>query len=134
MATSERFKKFVESYGLVFGPMGDGLLALIDTEQGKKILENTNNIIDAIKHNILLAKRFKPLQLNQLRDTWEVAKKVKPDFIIYHPKTGAAPHIAEKLEIGCALVTPIPMLVPTSDWAFPIFPNLDLGGWYNRFS
>ncbi len=134
VGTSDRFKDFVEDHGLTFGHMDDGLLAIIDTDQGKAMLENTTNIFDAFKQNIKLGKQIKPLQTAQLLETWELAKSVKPDFLLYHPKTGAAPHIAEKLGIGCALVTPIPMLVPTSEWPFPVLPRVKLGGWYNRLS
>ncbi len=134
IGTSERFRDFVKGHGLTFGHMDDGLLAIIDTDQGKSMLENTTNIFDVLKQNIKLGKQIKPLQIAQLRETWELAKSVKPDFLLYHPKTGAAPHIAEKLGIGCALVTPIPMLVPTSEWPFPVLPRVKLGGWYNRLS
>ncbi len=134
LGTSERFRDFVEGHGLTFGHMDDGLLAIIDTNQGRTMLENTTNIFDVVKQNIKMGKQIKPLQIAQLRETWELAKSVNPDFILYHPKTGAAPHIAEKLGIGCALVTPIPLLVPTSEWPFPVLPRVKLGGWYNRLS
>lgn len=134
LGTSERFRDFVEGHGLTFGHMDDGLLAIIDTDQGRAMLENTTNIFDVVKQNIKLGKQVKPLQIAQLRETSELVKSVKPDFLLYHPKTGAAPHIAEKLGIGCALVTPIPMLVPTSEWPFPVLPDIKLGGWYNRLS
>lgn len=97
LGTSERFRDIVEGHGLKFGHMGDGLLSILDSEKGRNMLESTTNVIDAIKHNVTLAKRIKPLQIAQLRDTWELAKAVEPDFILYHPKTGAAPHIAENL-------------------------------------
>ncbi|BHH85679.1 glycosyltransferase [Desulforhopalus sp. 52FAK] len=134
LGTSERFRDFVESHGLTYGHMDDGLLSIIDTDQGKTMLENTTNIFDVFRQNIKLGKQIKPLQIAQLRETSELAKSVMPDFLIYHPKTGAAPHIAEKLGIGCALVSPIPMLVPTSEWPFPVLPRVKLGGWYNRLS
>ena len=134
LGTSERFRDFVEGHGLLFGPMDDGLLSIIDTDQGKNMIETTTNIFNVIQQNIKLAKQLKPLHTAQLRETWELAKRVKPDFILYHPKTGAAPHIAEKLGIGCALVTPIPMFVPTSERPFLVLPELKLGGWYNRLS
>ena len=134
LGTSERFRDFVEDHGLEYGYMNDGLLAIIDTDQGRDLLENTTNIFHVIKQNIKLAKQVKPLQVALLRETWEIAKSVKPDFILYHPKTGAAPHIAEKLGIGCALATPIPMFVPTSERPFVVLPDLKLGGWYNRLS
>lgn len=134
LGTSERFRDFVEDHGLTFGHMDDGLLAIIDTDMGKAMLENTTNLFDVAKQNIKLGKQLKPLQIAQLRETWELAKSVKPNFLLYHPKTGAAPHIAEKLGIGSALVTPIPMLVPTSEWPFPVLSGVKLGGWYNRLS
>ncbi len=134
LGTSERFRDFVEGHGLTFEHMDDRLLAIIDTDQGRAMLENTTNIFDVLKQNFKLGKQVKPLQLAQLRETWELVKSVKPDFLLYHPKIGAAPHIAEKLRIGCALVTPIPMLVPTSEWPFPVLPRVKLGGWYNILS
>lgn len=134
LATSERFRDFVEDHRLEYGYMNDELLAIIDTDQGKDLLENTTNIFDVVKQNIKLSKQVKPLQKAQLRETWEIAESFKPDFILYHPKAAASPHIAEKLGIGCALATPIPMFVPTSERPFLVLPDLKLGGWYNRLS
>jgi sterol 3beta-glucosyltransferase len=134
LGTSERFRDFIKDHGLEYGYMNDGLLATIDTDQGRNLLEKTSNIFELVTQNIKLAKQVKPLQVAQMRETWEIAKNVKPDFILYHPKAGAAPHVAEKLGIGCALVTPIPMFVPTSERPFLVLPNLKLGGWYNRLS
>ncbi|WP_022666728.1 glycosyltransferase [Desulfospira joergensenii] len=134
LATSERFREFVAANGLEYGYLGDGLLSIVDTDQGKDLLENTTNIFDVVKQNIKLAKQTQSLQKALLRETWEAAEKARPDFILYHPKAGAAPHIAEKLGIGCALATPIPMFVPTSERPFLALPDLKLGGWYNRLS
>lgn len=134
LGTSERFRGFVEGHGLEYAYMGDGLLAIIDTDQGRDLLENATNIFNAVIQNIKLMKQLKPLQIAVMRDTWDIAKKVKPDFILYHPKTSAAVHIAEKLGIGCALATPLPMFVPTSERPFFVLPNLKMGGWYNRLS
>lgn len=134
LGTSERFRDFVEGHGLTFGHMDDGLLAVIDTDQGRAMLENTTNIFDVVKQSIKLGKQLKPLQIAQLRETWQLVEKLKPDFLLYHPKTGAVPHCAEKLGIGCILVTPIPMIVPTAEWPFPVLPAVKLGGWYNKLS
>ena len=134
LGTSERFRHFVEEHRLEYGYMNDDLLSIIDTDQGKDLLENTTNFFHVIKQNIKLVRQVKPMQVALLRETWEIAKNVNPDFIIYHPKAFASPHIAEKLGIGCALATPIPMFVPTSERPFLALPNLKLGGWYNRLS
>ncbi len=134
LATSVRFRDFVRDHGLEYGYMNDALLAIIDTDQGKDLLENTNTFLDVVKQNIKLAKQVKPHQIAQMRECWEIAKSVQPDFVLYHPKVGAAPHIAEKLGIGCALATPVPMFVPTSERPFLVLPDLKLGGWYNRLT
>lgn len=132
LATSERFRNFVRAHGLEYGYMSDDLLAIIDTDQGRDLMENTRNIFDIVRQNIKLGKQLKPLQKAQFRETWECADRVRPDFILYHPKAGAAPHIAEKLCIGCAMATPIPMFVPTAERPFLALPGMNPGGWYNR--
>jgi len=134
LATSCRFKDFVESHGLDYGEMSDELLSIIDTDQGKEMLESTTNLWDVLKQNIKLSKQLKPLQKAQFQEIWELAKAINPDCIVYHPKAGAAPHIAEKLGIPCVLGTPIPMFVPTSERPFLVLPEWKLGGWYNRLS
>lgn len=134
LATSTRFRDFVESHGIDYGEMSDDLLSIIDTDQGKEMLENTTNLFDVAKQNLKLSKQLKPLQKAQFTETWGLAKSITPDLIVYHPKAGAAPHIAEKLGIPCVLGTPIPMFVPTSERPFMVLPEWKLGGWYNRLS
>ncbi|MBL4804712.1 MAG: glycosyltransferase family 1 protein [Alphaproteobacteria bacterium] len=132
LATSDRFQGFVESHGLDYAYMSDDLLSIVDTDEGKDLLEKGSNLYEMIKRGLKIQKQVKPAQRALLHQSWDAAQDTKPDFIIFHPKAGAAPHVAEKLGIGCALVTPIPMMVPTKDFRFPIFPDLPLGDWYNR--
>jgi sterol 3beta-glucosyltransferase len=132
IATAKRFREFVEGHGLAFFPMADDLLALLDTQQGRDLLENTDNFLQVLKQNVRLAKQMKPIQQGLLDDSRAAADAVAPDFIVYHPKTFAGPHIAEKRGIKCVLATPIPLYVPTSERPFLALPNFGLGGWYNR--
>lgn len=134
VATAARFRDFVTEHGLEYGYMNDDLLALLDTPQGKDIIENTTNVFHVIRHNIKLSRQVQPTARALMRESWDVARELEPDYILYHAKAGAAPHIAEKLGIGCALATPIPMFVPTSERPFLVLPELKLGGWYNRLS
>jgi len=134
IGTSERFRDFIESNGLHYGFMADELLAIIDTDQGKALLDSSRTIFDLVKHNITLAKQVGPLQEKQFQETWEIAESFKPDVILYHPKAVAAQCAAEKLSIPCIHVTPLPMYVPTSERAFMLFPQFKLGAWYNRLS
>lgn len=134
LGTSERFRDSIEEQGLKYSHMSDELLAIIDTDQGRDILENTTTFLDVIKQSIKLSKRIKPLYAAQMHEVWEIAQRETPDFILYHPKISCAPHIAERLGIGCALASPIPLFIPTSEQPFFMFPNLKIGGWYNRMS
>ncbi len=47
LATSKRFRGFIESRGLRFGPPSDDLLSLIDTDLDREIMENTTTILGA---------------------------------------------------------------------------------------
>lgn len=132
LATSERFRYFVEENGLIYGYMNDEMLAILDTDRGKDLLENTANFFQAIKKTLSMMQQVGPLQKALLRESWEVAQKEKPGLIVFHPKAYAAPHIAEKLGIPVVLALPVPLMVPTSERPNIGFPNLRLGGWYNR--
>ncbi|MFD0985551.1 glycosyltransferase [Methyloligella solikamskensis] len=134
LATSVRFEEFVESNGLAYGYLNDDLLSIIDTDQGKELIEKAGNLYEIAKRTYTMARQVAPLQKQLMRESWEVAKTFQPDFIVFHSKGGAAPHIAEKLGIGCALATPIPMFVPTGAWRFVVAPDWNLGAWYNRAS
>lgn len=136
LATSERFRGFVEEHGLAFGYMNDDLLSVVDTDQGKELMEKSSNLFEMFRLGIKLAKRLKPLQRLLHDESWEVAKAAKPDVIVYHPKTPVAIHIAEKLGVKVIFTTPIPMYVPTSDYPFIFFrkirfwPRLNRLGYY----
>lgn len=134
LATSERFRAFVEDRGLRFGSMSDDLLAIIDTDQGKDLLEKGSSLFQIFKSSIRMARQVAPLQRAMMGETWEIARDVDPDIIVYHSKAGSAPHIAEKLGVPCVLATPIPMFVPTRAFRFVVFPDWKLGGWYNKAS
>ena len=61
LGTSERFREFVLKHGLEYGYMNDDLLALIDSDQGRELIENTTNIFEVVKQNIKLAKQISSL-------------------------------------------------------------------------
>ena len=132
LATSDRFQTFVENHGLNYAYMSDEVLGIVDTDEGKDLLEKGSNLYEMIRRGLKVAKKVKPAQRELLENSWQAAKTAQPDFIIFHPKAGGAAHIAEKLDIKCALATPIPMMIPTTELRFPVFPDLKLGGWYTR--
>lgn len=132
IATAGRFRDFVEGNGLRFGAMTDDLLAIMDTPQGRDLFEKGGNPAGVLRDGLAMLRRVGPLQRELLDQSWDIARDFAPDLIVYHPKAGAAPHIAEKLGIACVLTALAPMFQPTRAFRFFVAPDRDLGGWLNR--
>ena len=75
-----------------------------------------------------------PVIRGMLEDSWAVAKMTRPQMIVAHDKTLAAPHLAEKLGIPHVRALTIPMLTPTREFPLPGMVRHDLGGPLNRAS
>ncbi|MEG6509205.1 glycosyltransferase [Methyloligella sp. 2.7D] len=134
LATSARFADFVTAQGLGFAPMNDDLLALLDTDQGRDLIENTNNLFQVVKRSFQMMRQVRPTQHALLREGWAAAEAMQPDIIVFHPKSYGGLFYAEKLGIPAVLALPIPMMVPTATRPNLGFPKLKLGGWYNRMT
>lgn len=134
LATSVRFREFVEQHGLSYGYMNDDLLGILDTDQGKALVENTTSLWQVIRQTLSMMKQLGPMQTSLLDDNWRVAEQTQPDLIIFHHKAYGCPHFAEKLGVPVMMALPLPMLVPTAEQTNMGFPRLGLGGWYNKLS
>ena len=132
LGTSDRFRGFVEGHGLRYGYMNDDMLKILDTDQGRDLLENTRNIFQVVKQTLRMMKQVGPWQRSLLEESWALAREMEPDLVIFHPKAYAGPHIGEKFGIPVVLAMPVPIIVPTSEHPNMGFPDLKLGGWYNR--
>ncbi|MEM6462167.1 MAG: glycosyltransferase [Pseudomonadota bacterium] len=132
LATCERFRAFVEKNGISYGFICDDLMKIIDSADGKALMEDTTNILRIIAATIRMKRQVAPAQRKTVEDTWTVAKTVKPDILLFHPKAVLGPAIAEKLKIPAILATPVPMIVPTGEFPCVGFPDLPIGRWYNR--
>ncbi|WP_419910962.1 glycosyltransferase [Hoeflea sp.] len=132
LATCERFRDFIESHGITYGYISDDLMKIIDSDEGKALMEDTTNIFRTISAMIRMRKQVAPLQRRAVEDSWAVAQAVEPDVVLFHPKALLGPAIGEKLAIPSVLATPIPMIVPTGEFPCVGFADLGLGGWYNR--
>jgi sterol 3beta-glucosyltransferase len=75
-----------------------------------------------------------PVIRGMLEDSWTVAKAARPQAIVAHEKTLAAPHLAEKLGIPHLRALTVPMLTPTREFPLPAILRHDLGGPLNRAS
>jgi len=105
LATSKRFSAFVGEHGLRFAGLSDDLLAIIDTDQGREMLENTNNVLSMLRRMFAMAKQVGPMQRALLEDSWRVAKAARPDVVIFHPKAYGGPLVAEKLGVPVLLAS-----------------------------
>ncbi|MCG8553454.1 MAG: glycosyltransferase, partial [Desulfobacterales bacterium] len=103
----------------------------LDTDQGREMLENTNNLFNVIRRILSMKKQVGPMQQSLLQEGWNAAKASKPDLIIFHPKAYGGPHFAEKLGVPVIMALPMPMMVPTAAHPNMGFPDLRLGRRYN---
>lgn len=134
ICTCAQFEPFIKSYGLSYGFMHDDFLQLVDSEAGRKAIDNSGNFSGLLVSLFRLLKQARAINHRMLRDTWHAAQKAKPDIIIFHPKILAGVHIAEKLQRPALLATPVPAIVPSREFPALGFPKLPLGGWYNKLS
>ncbi len=117
LATSGRFRDWVESFGVSCFPVSDASLASIESQDGKTMLEGGSGLFRRITAGIRLARKSGRINEELMRDTWGAAEIFAPDFIVFHPKLFAAPHVAERLGVPAFLAVLQPMIVPTR--AFP---------------
>ncbi len=128
LSASEDFKAFVESYGLRFTPLWGNAEHMMNSEEGKRMLQTE----DSIK---LMKYYFKVLHDNrfQLRKSFfEAVTNV--DFIIANSMTlPIISTLAEKYNKKMVLTYFMPPMVTTA--AFPLgdFDFLDFG-WYNKLT
>lgn len=134
IATSDRFEEFVTGHGLQYGYISDEFLAILDTDQGRDMLENTSNIFQVLGRFFSMIRKVGPMQKALLEDSWTATRDFGPDLILFHPKVYGGPHFAEKLGVPVMMGLLIPMMVPTAEQPNMGFPALPLGGRYNRFT
>jgi sterol 3beta-glucosyltransferase len=134
ICTCLSFEPFIKEHGIKYGYMNNDFIKFADSEAGREAMEGGANAFNLVKSMIVLMKDAKALIREMMKDAWNAAQEVEPDLIIFHPKALAGSHIAEKLGIPAILAVPVPVIVPTSEFVAIGFPNLKLGGAYNKLS
>jgi sterol 3beta-glucosyltransferase len=75
-----------------------------------------------------------PVIRSMLEDSWTVARSRRPEVIVAHQKSLAAPHLAEKLGVPHVQALTVPMLTPTREFPLPGIIRHNLGAVLNRAS
>ncbi len=123
IAAPEQHETLVTERGVPYAALPGELLALIDTPEGKSALAGGEGFGAGFK----LLKYVRPMMRRLLDQEWRAIEAFGADLIIYHPKSIAAPHIAEKLALPSILASPLPGFTPTKAFPSPLLPFTSLG-------
>jgi sterol 3beta-glucosyltransferase len=118
-AADAAFGRLAPSGGVTYAPIRADFHSLLPTSEGRR---------PSIRHQVL------PLMEGMLEDSWKVARKVRPNVIVAHQKSLAAPHIADALGIPHIQSLTVPMLTPTREFPMPGLFRRNLGPVLNRAS
>ena len=131
ICTGASFKKFIEENGVGFHEATADLMAILDSEEGKKVFNGGNyNIIKMLKFS---KEVITPAYRKSMDDFLDASKE--SDIIIYHPKALAAVDIAQYLNIPCIYMPPVPIVYPITEFPnFAISPDKNFGAFLNKLT
>lgn len=118
----QKYGSLALPHGVPYEPLPDEMLDLLDSPEGKQALGGRGALA-----GLWLLKHIRPLMNNLLSREWSAAHAFWPDMIIYHPKSIASPHMAERVGCRSVLASPLPILTPTSAFPTPMVPFRTLG-------
>lgn len=115
ICTGQTFEKLIKENGVEFVKAESDLMALLETKEGKNILNNAGkHIMKTIKY---MKEVINPAYRKSLDQFWTAAQNA--DVIIYHPKAFGAADMAIELGIPCISMPLVPITYPIEE-----FPNL----------
>jgi sterol 3beta-glucosyltransferase len=126
LATAKNFEQLVKSYDIDFVPVEADFQAILDTEEGKKMLK-ANPF--AIKKN--LNTRVYPLITASLNEYYIQARE--SDVVLYHVKT-LADNFADQFPQKMIRASVLPVVEATSEFANPAFSGLTIPGFLNKLT
>lgn len=123
IAAPVQFEAMVSGRGIAFAALPGEFLELINTPEGQAALAGGQGFGAGLK----LLKHVRPLMRSLLDAEWAAVRAFAPDVIIGHPKSLAAPHMAEALGCSYVLASPLPGFTPTAAFPSPMLPFASLG-------
>ena len=131
ICTGQTFEKLIKENGVEFVKAESDLMALLETEEGKDILNNAGKHI--IKTMQYMKKVIKPAYRKSMDQFWAAAQNA--DLIIFHPKAFGAADMALELGIPCISMPLVPITYPIEEFPnLAISPVKNLGKRLNKFT
>jgi sterol 3beta-glucosyltransferase len=134
ICTCGSFESFITEHSLNYAYAADDLIKLGTSIEGREAMEDTVGVFGTLKVMIKMMKQAKPIHRQMLIDSWNAAREVKPDIVLFNCKALGAVSIAEKLGVPVIMLLLQPMIVPTSESAAIGLPSWKLSGWYNKLT
>jgi len=125
LSTAKNFDSLVKSYGVEFRPVEADFQALLNSDEGKRLMKNP---FQAKKN---LRKWVYPIIYNALNTFYELAKD--SDKVIFHVKT-MADYFADQFPEKMIKANVIPAIEPTREFVNPVFSALRLPAFLNKLS
>lgn len=125
-STAKNFEALVKSYGIDFVPVEADYQAILNSEEGQKILKANPFAIQRS-----LDKWIYPLVQQSLRDFYELAKT--SDKVVYHVKT-LADSFADQFPEKMIRAMVVPAVQQTSAFPNPAFSGLNIPSFLNKWS
>jgi sterol 3beta-glucosyltransferase len=132
IATHAAFAPLIEAHGLRQAFINDDLVQLTNSDQGRAMMESGSGLVNDAKRALAATGQFASIYRRMLVEEWESAQGA--ELLIYHPQAVGGYHIAEALGIPGIMADLLPTFVPTSAFPSVTFPELPLGGVYNRLT
>jgi sterol 3beta-glucosyltransferase len=119
LAADAKFERLAPGMGVEFAPIRADFHSLLPTPERQR---------PSLRGEVF------PVIRGMLEDSWMVASSRRPEVIVGHQKSLAAPHLAERLGVPHVRALTVPMLTPTREFPVPGLVRRNLGGLLNRAS
>lgn len=125
LSTSPGFAAEAATHAIGYAPISIDYRNLIERSGDGRSLATIRGKLDAWR-------TFAPLFKTQLDDMWSVARCIRPDVIVYHPKAFAAQAMAMALKVVAIPTTLMPLFVSSAAFPHPFVTRRNLGSLPNR--
>lgn len=126
LSTAKNFETLVKSYGIEFVPVNANYQAILQSDEGKRIMKAN---LFAILQN--LNKWIYPMVRQSLTEFYNLAKE--SERVIYHVKT-MADSFADQFPEKMIRAMVVPAVQPTSTFANPAFSGFPIPKFLNKLS